>query len=176
MIAAIVFVQWVFLASSANPVKEMDDPESLRPWMRALLRNPAPKRVRPGVLKFEKSYERTNRNTGEHLSLRYTVEREENAFINLDSESGLLSVDCEGDILILQAELAAEGSFSVSEYKTGRLIYGGIHWGCKNKHQEIGPIFKSLTSIPVIYNDPYSALTTITLNVKDDSPFSFFGR
>jgi hypothetical protein len=162
----------LFLTSSANAIKQTEDPESLRPWMRELLKNPAPTNVRPGVLRFEKSYERNNRNTGEHLSLRYSVERNENAFINLDIVPGLFGVDCEDGILTLHVG----NSFSMSGFDTGQLIYGGSQWGCKNANQEIGPIFKSTASIPVIHNVPNSTLGTITFDVKDDSPFSFFGR
>ncbi len=135
----------------------------------------AVKRVRPGVLRFEKSYDRINKETGEYLHLRYTTEREENAFINLDTEPGLSSVNCENDTLILEVE----NSFSLSEYvlnNLGRLIYGGSEWGCQTKDKEIGPIFKSISSLAVIHNESNGTLATVTFEAKDASPFSFFGR
>jgi hypothetical protein len=164
-----------FIVSRANAAKKMEAPELLRPWMRELLNIPASKLVRPGVLRFEKSYERTNKETGEHLRLRYTTEREENAFINLDLEPGLSNVTCENDTLILEVE----NSFSVSEYvinNIGRLVYGGNEWGCQTKNKEIGPMFKSISSMAIIYNDSKSTPATISFETNDASPFSFFGR
>jgi hypothetical protein len=169
-----VFLCGVFV-SRADAAKKMESPDLLRPWMRELLNIPASKLVRPGVLRFEKSYERTNKETGEHLHLRYTTEREENAFINLDLEPGLSSVNCEKDTLILEVE----NSFSVSEYvinNIGRLVYGGSEWGCQTKSKENGPIFKSISSMAEIHNDSNSTLATISFETNDASPFSFFGR
>jgi hypothetical protein len=163
----------------AQAVKNMESQEDLRPWMRELLHSPAPKRVRPGVIRYEKSYERTNKNTGEHLSLRYTTERNEDAFINLDTEPELVSVDCREDTMILQVKK----SFSISGFlvwrqynNTGRLIYGGIAWECRSKNGEISPIFKSMASSPTMLDHPNSTFSSLTFKVQDASPFSFFGR
>jgi hypothetical protein len=155
--------------------KQRKDPEKLRPWMREVLVAPKPKRVGPGVIRYEKSYERTNKNTGEHLSLRYTSERNEDEFINLDLDPELFGVDCEDEVLVLHVR---NSSFSLSEYvknNTGRLIYGGIKWECQIRDQGVGPFFRSITSIPVIRNDTNNLLS-ITIPVQDASPFSFFGR
>jgi hypothetical protein len=168
-----LFISSFFLLYVAA-VKQSNDPEKLRPWMREVLVAPKPKRVGPGVIRYEKSYERTNKNTGEHLSLRYTSERSEDEFINLDLEPELFGVDCEDEVLILHAS----NSFPLSEFvknNTGRLIYGGIKWECQIRDQGIGPFFRSITSIPVIRNDTNNLLS-ITIQVQDASPFSFFGR
>jgi hypothetical protein len=164
-----------YFASPANAAKTINTPDILRPWMLELLSTPTSKRVRPGVIRYEKSYERTNKDTGEHLRLKYTTEREDNAFINLDTAPGLSSVHCGESTLILNVE----NSFSVSEYvinNLGRLIYGGSDWGCQTKNQEIGPFFKSIASMAVIRNESNSTLAAIFFEVKDASPFSFFGR
>ena len=120
---------------------------------------------------------RTNKETGEHLSFRYTAEREINAFINLDTEAGLLGVDCEEGSLTL----LVENTFSASEYvfnssSPRRLVYGGSAWGCQTKNNATSPIFKSIASVPVISNDSSSTLSTVTFQVKDESPFTFLGR
>lgn len=124
------------------------------------------------MLRYEKSFERTNKNTGEHTSLRYSTERNEDTYLDLDKESGLVSVKCSADLLTLHVD----SLFSIAGYKIGKLVYGGTQWECLAQDKEIGPVFKAISSVPILRNGTNCTPTTISFEAKDASPFAFFGR
>lgn len=149
------------------------DPEVSRPWMRELLRSPEPKQVRPGIFRYEKSYERSNKYNGEYLHFRYWSERADDLFINLDTLNGLFQVQCDEKVMKLKFKVSGVEHFINS---TGRLVYGSSKWGCRTKNHDIGPLFKIVTSAAVSEYASNDTNATITLEVQDSSPFAFFGR
>jgi hypothetical protein len=164
-----IYFSLIVYADAASKKYTADE---LRPWMRELLKTPTPIRVRPGVLRYEKSFERINKKTGEHMSLRYSTERNEDAFINLDTEPSLLSVNCSGERLTLHTD----SLFSTTKYYIGRLVYGGSKWECQAENQDVSPLFTNISSVPILKKNTNTTHSALTFEVQDVSPFAFFGR
>ena len=154
--------------------------EDPRPWMQELRRTPTPTIVAPGVHLYEKNFERTNRETGEHLSFKYSVRVEEDAYIQLNDATGLMGIKCETDSIIL----TVDSTFNLKPFwswdlnGTGRLLYGGRRHGCNNTEGEIAQIFRSIASLPSLQNssDANSQFYILIVPTRGVSPFSFFGR